>query len=342
MFRKTLCFDDVLLVPKYSDVITRKAVDVSCQLGDFHLNLPIISSPMDTVTEDAMAACIRNHGGLGIIHRYNSISEQIELVQKSIDLMNCKSPLVGAAVGVSGDYLERAQALVNSGANIICIDIAHAHHKVTATAIQNIKRQISDVHIMAGNVATLEGFNYLADHGADSVKVGIGGGSICSTRTETGHGVPTFQSVIDCSKTDRRAMLIADGGIKNSGDIVKCLAAGADAVVLGSLLSGTRETPGAILSDSSGIKYKSYRGMASKAAQVAWRGSYSSNEGVSRNVAYKGLVTDILTELNRGIRSGLSYSGAKTVLELQVNAEFILQSSSGLTESRTHIDGKAI
>ena len=190
---------------------------------------------------------------------------------------------------------------------------------------------------MAGNVATLEAFNDLADWGADSVRIGIGGGSICSTRIQTGHGVPTLQSVIDCSKTDRNALLIADGGFKTSGDVVKALAAGADFVMLGSMLAATDESPGETFISADGKRYKVYRGMASKEAQMEWRGKTASLEGVSTTVPYKGSVELILSELEQGIRSGFSYTGARTLAELQSRAQFIKQSSAGQIESSTHI-----
>ena len=190
---------------------------------------------------------------------------------------------------------------------------------------------------MAGNVATLQGVNALSDWGADSVRCNIGGGSICSTRVQTGHGIPGLQTIMDCAQTDRPVKIIADGGIKNAGDIVKALAAGADIVMCGSLLAGTDETPGKILEDAKGMRWKTYRGMASKEAQVEWRGRYASHEGVSSRVPYRGSVRAILSDLERGIRSGFSYSGARNIQELQSKAVFVKQTSSGLQESDTHI-----
>jgi IMP dehydrogenase len=190
---------------------------------------------------------------------------------------------------------------------------------------------------MAGNVATLAGLNSLADWGADSVRCNIGGGSICSTRVQTGHGLPGFQTIIDCARTDRKVTIIADGGIRNSGDMVKALAAGADAVMCGSLFAGTDETPGTVFRDTDGRQWKTYRGMASKEAQIKWRGTYSSFEGVSAKVPYRGSVTAILEDLERGIRSGLSYSGARTLSALRGGAKFVVQTPAGQSESNTHI-----
>ncbi len=333
-FRKGLSFDDVLLAPRYSDIVSRKeGVDVTSELGSIRLSVPIISSPMDTITEAPMASAMHQLGGLGIIHRYNTIDEQAALISS----VSSPGTNVGAACGVTGDYLERALSAVNAGANVICVDIAHGHHVLMKNALHQLRSMLgSDVHIMAGNVATLEGFNDLADWGADSVRVGIGGGSICSTRIQTGHGIPTLQSIIDCASSDRDVPIIADGGIKNSGDIVKALAAGADFVILGSLLSGTDETPGDV-THYDGKKYKAYRGMASIEAQVDWRGHAASIEGVSSRVKCKGPVKKVIDTLKAGITSGLSYSGCSNIISLQTRAMFIEQTGSGAVESSTHI-----
>tara|TARA_Y100000593_G_scaffold14802_1_gene28501 strand:- start:1801 stop:2829 length:1029 start_codon:yes stop_codon:yes gene_type:complete len=337
--KKTLSFDDVLLVPSYSDIKSRGEVDLSVDMGgNLNLSLPIIASPMDSVSEDEMALAMADAGGISIIHRYNTIERQVELIKRVIAE---HYPInVGAAVGVTGDYLERAYAIRAAGVNTICVDIAHGHHTLMKEALDTLRNKFNNsLHIMAGNVATLEGFNDLADWGADSIRVGIGGGSICSTRIQTGHGVPTLQSVMDCAKSDRDARLIADGGIKTSGDVVKALAAGADAVMLGSMLAGTDETPGGVFVDKygDGLDYKVYRGMASRNAQMDWRGKSSSPEGISTTVRYKGPVLDVLQDLTGGIKSGFSYSGARTLSELHAKAEFIRQTLAGQSESNTHI-----
>ena len=337
MIHEALTYNDVLLVPQYSDIVSRNEVKLTSNLSDDQFRLPIIASPMDTVSEKDMVVAMADEGGLAIIHRYNTIEEQIKIVESSIaNLVNPDSP-VAAAIGTTGDYLERAVALVGHGAKILCVDVAHGHHVLMKLAFLKLREILGDtVHIMAGNVATLEGYNDLVDWGADSVRCNIGGGSICSTRVQTGHGVPGLHTIIDCARSDRDAPIIADGGIRNSGDIVKALAAGADFVMLGSLLSGTDETPGDIINTREG-KFKAYRGMASKDAQVEWRGRTASLEGIATTVPCKGPVADILLELDRGIRSGLSYSGARTITELQAKARFIRQTSSGQTESGTHI-----
>jgi len=344
--RSTVCFDDTLLTPQYSDIESRAEINLTTELGGYRFELPLVSSPMDTVTADAMASEMFLCGGLGIIHRYNSIDTQQRCVEEAWQKIAEGSelnegdfdPMIGAAVGVSGDFLERAVACVASGARVLCVDVAHGHHALVKSALKKLKQKLDpSVHIMAGNVATLEGFNDLADWGADSVRVGVGGGSICSTRIQTGHGVPTLQSVMDCAQSDRDALLIADGGFKTSGDIVKAYAAGADFVMLGSLLAGTDEAPGDIFENLHGERYKAYRGMASKEAQLDWRGITSSLEGVATTIPYKGTVAFILGELERGIRSGLSYTGARSLTELQTRATFVKQSSAGQVESSTHI-----
>ena len=330
-----LSYDDVLLVPQYSDIVSRKEVSLASPLDNWReLELPIISSPMDTITESSMANAMAEQGGLGIIHRYNSIEMQAQQAYQVRD-----HDRKAAAIGITGDYLERAQALYDVGVRILCLDVAHGHHILMKNAIEKLKSLYSDVHIMAGNVATKAGFEDLANWGADSIRCNIGSGSICSTRIQTGHGMPGLQTIFECFAADitRDVKIIADGGLKNSGDIVKALAAGADFVMVGSLLSGTTQTPGEVIYSSDGTRRKIYRGMASKEAQHDWRGKHSSNEGVSTTVLARGDVRDILKDLDNGIRSGLSYSGARDILELQMKSEFIIQTPSGQSESKTHI-----
>jgi IMP dehydrogenase len=332
--KKGLTYDDVLLVPQYSDIESRSEVSLATELGrGVDLKLPIISSPMDTVSETDMAGTLGDLGGLSIIHRYNSIEEQAGMIASLGGEV-----LVGAAVGIAGDYIDRAIACVEAGAKVICIDVAHGHHILMKKAIKKIRKAVGKkIHIMAGNVATLEGFNDLADWGANSIRCNIGGGSICTTRIQTGHGVPGLQTILDCARSDRNAKIIADGGLKNSGDIVKALAAGADAVMLGSLLAGTSESPGRVFSGPDGQLRKEYRGMASAAAQMDWRGKVSSLEGVAHSVPYKGTMLNTLGDLSRGIRSGLSYSGARSIKELQAKAKWIRQTGASQIESSAHI-----
>mgnify|MGYP002889105209 CR=1 FL=1 len=337
--RRAICFDDVLLKPQYSDIESRSQINLQTQLSekpDVLLSLPIVSAPMDTVTGPEMLASMDVAGGLGILHRYNTVKEQVSLVRNALKIRPGLS--FGAAIGTTDKYESRACALYDEGCRIFCLDVAHGHHKLMKEALSSLRDIFGNsVHLMAGNIATLEAFNDLADWGADSIRVGVGGGSICSTRVQTGHGIPTLQSVIDCAVSDRDATLIADGGIKNSGDMVKALAAGADAVMCGSLLAGTEETPGTVLRSNDGSPpRKVYRGMASREAQKAWRGKVGSVEGVATTVPIKGRVSDVLHDLEWGIRSGLSYTGARDLLELRVKASFIEQTQSSQTESSPH------
>ena len=342
--RKTITFNDVLIEPQYSEILTRKNISLESKLSSrITLTLPVISAPMDTVTESQMAVSMANFGGSGIIHRYNSIEDQCNQYIKSA------SPSTGAAIGVNDKLNSRALALWNAGCRYFCIDVAHGHHINVREAIFSLRKLFgSKITIMAGNVATPESYLDLASWGADIIRVGVGGGSICSTRLETGHGVPTLQSVLDIADTRRNysnttkrlPTIVADGGIKNAGDIVKAIAAGADAVMLGSMLSGTDETPGGILGGLKDDAVKIYRGMASSEAQMQWRGYTSSEEGISTTVPYKGPVATILRKIEKGMKSGLSYSGALSIPEFQDKAILLYQSLSSQNESFTHILNK--
>ncbi len=344
MLQTALTFDDVLLVPKMSSIVSRSEVDLSLNLGpSVQLSLPVISSPMDTVTEAEMAVAISKAGGLGIIHRYNSIDQQAKLVTEAKE---GGAKFVGAAVGSTGDFYERASELVKWGVDVVCVDVAHGHHQNVKDAIEKIKNHPSHYkfHLMAGNVATGKGFQDLSDWGADSIRVGIGGGSICSTRLQTGFGVPNLAAIFDCAQTQAyksgKTKLIVDGGIKNSGDMVKAFAAGAHFVMCGSMLAGTDESPGETFTDGNGVKMKNYRGMASREAQTDWRGKSSAPEGISTFIKHKGSVVPILQDIHGNIQSGYSYAGARNFHELAGKVQFIQQTSAGAAESFTHILNK--
>ena len=338
---EALTYDDVLLVPQFSDIRSREEVKLTTSLSDsISFDLPIIASPMDSVTGEETASVMHQNGGISVIHRYNTIEEQSKIISSLRD-KHSNNIKVGGAVGVTGDYIERAIALYLAGASFICIDVAHGHSILMKEALINLRTKFpKGFHIMAGNVATLEGFNDLADWGADSIRCNIGGGSICTTRIQTGHGVPGLETIFQCARSDRSAKIIADGGIKNAGDIVKALAAGADAVMLGSLLAGTTESPAKMFKSSDGTLRKEYRGMASAEAQIAWRGKVGSLEGVAHSVPFRGPLKDILDDLEKGIRSGLSYSGARSILELQATAQWVRQSAASQIESTAHIRNK--
>jgi IMP dehydrogenase len=327
----------MLLVPQYSDITSRSEVNISSWLNSKHsLELPIIASPMDTVSEVEMSVAMAKAGGLAVIHRYNTIPEQGTLVSQAAS--HISTSLTAAAIGVTGDYLERATTVVSLGASVLCVDVAHGHHIMMKKALEQLRNTFGeDIYIIAGNVCTLEGVNDVSDWGANAVRCNIGGGSICSTRIVTGHGLPGLQTIFDCARTDRDVKIIADGGIKTSGDIVKALAAGADFVMCGSLLAGTQESPGQVITLPDLSLVKEYRGMASKDAQMNWRNRSSTPEGVASYIPYKGSVTDILQDLKGGIQSGFSYTGARTIAQLQHKAEWARQTSAGTVESGTHI-----
>lgn len=330
--RVALTFDDVLLEPQYSDIASRDEVSLATEFGPYILGAPILSAPMDTVTGvDMCRALALDCLGLGVLHRYMSITEQAACFH---------GWPMAAAIGATKDFEERARALVDAGCKILCIDVAHGHSSLVLRAIERTKRAFPGIFLIAGNVATASGFQALERAGASAVKVGIGGGSICKTREVSSCGVPQLHAVMECAAIKTTALLISDGGHRTSGDLVKSLAAGADLVMLGSMLAGTRESPGEIFVAGDGKQYKVYRGMSSPSAQMDFSGSFRSNEGISTTIPYKGSVVDVLKEILWGVRSGLSYSGARTIKELQEKAVFIRQSPAGQQESFTHILNK--
>ena len=469
--REGLTFDDVLLVPKRSSIVTRSQTNLQTKLSkNISLNIPIISANMDTVTESAMAVAMAREGGIGIIHRFLTISEQVNEVLKvkrsgsviienpyfikpdqsvreavsymkekevsgllvtdsnsklvgiltsrdivfesestklvkdvmtsdvvtakpgisvleakkilqenrieklplvdekglvkglitSKDIMNTDNypaaskdkkgrPLVGSAVGVKGDFMERTEALLEAGSDVIVVDIAHGHSDNAINTVRLIKKAFPTSELIAGNVATAQGAEDLIKAGVDAVKVGVGSGSICITRVITGSGVPQLTAVLDCAKIGKKydIPIISDGGIRTSGDATKALAAGASTVMVGGILGGTDESPGSPVMKN-GKRFKIYRGMASFYASLGRKsketGSVSISEdlndyvaeGVEAMVPYKGSVTDIIKQLTGGIRSGLSYCGANTIQQMQENAEFMKMSRAGFAESQPH------
>jgi IMP dehydrogenase len=329
-----LTFDDVLIVPRKSDVRSRRVPALTTRVTrGIEIQIPVISANMDTITESEMAIAMARLGGLGIIHRFMSIERQVLEVRK---VLEAGFGPAAASIGVNDDFKDRADALCKSGVKILTIDIAHGHSVSMIETIKFLKDTYGGVEIIAGNIATPEAAEDLIGAGADAVKVGIGPGSMCTTRVITGCGVPQLTAVALCREVceSLKVPLIADGGIKSSGDIMKALAAGADCVMVGSLLSGTFETPGEIKQG-----FKEYRGMASKSAQVSWRGEVPEGmapEGESTKVPCKGRVSDVVGELCGGIRSGMSYINATTLSEIQDKALFIEMSSMGLRESHAH------
>lgn len=485
-FRIGLTFDDVLLVPKFSDIRSRKDVTTKTRFSRrIAMNIPIVSANMDTVTESEMAIAIARLGGIGIIHRFMSVEEQVSEVTKvkrsegiviedpitlppdktvkdALDLLEKyniggivivdeqrhvlglvtrrdiafednmdkrlekimtprnelitakrgitmekakdilhkykieKLPIiddddrlvglitakdiikrkqfpdatkddkgrlmVGAAIGVRGDYLERARRLIDADVDVIVVDIAHGHSSNAIDTIKRLKKEFGDIEVVAGNVATAKGTYDLIKAGADAVKVGVGPGSICVTRIVTGIGVPQLTAIMESARAaaEDDIPIIADGGIRNPGDVTKALAAGASSVMIGSLFAGTEESPGPTILRN-GVRYKLTRGMASLAATIDRRireGSQgqvkgsselieeiveeSVPEGVEGLIPYKGRVEEVVRQLIGGLRSGMSYCGARTIKELQRNAEFIRMTEAGLKESLPHDIEKVI
>lgn len=329
-----LTFDDVLLVPQKSEIKSRRDPSLKSRVTkNYFLETPIISANMDTVTESEMAIAMSQLGGLGIIHRFMSIEDQVKQIEK---VKASGATLMSASIGVNDDFKERAHAIVKAGCKIVTIDIAHGHSVTMIETLKWLKDTFPSVDVIAGNLATPQAARDLAEAGADALKVGIGPGSMCTTRIITGNGIPQLTAIALCAEIAEQynVPIIADGGVKTSGDIVKVFAAGAESVMLGSMLSGTIETPGEIIGGK-----KQYRGMASKSAQVSWRGGVPEGmapEGESTYVTVKGHVKDVIFELTGGIRSGMSYLNSTTLVEVKKNAHFIEMSSSGMNESRAH------
>ncbi len=336
---KALTFNDVLLVPRHSEIDSRRRPNLKTKLTkNFSMNIPIIASNMDTITESKMACAMAKFGGVGILHRFMTIEDQVAKVKKIMEFQkenNIETP-IAASIGVKEDDKKRAQLLVEAGVKILTVDIAHGDSVMMFRTMDYVKKQFPNIDLIAGNTATAEGVRGLIEHGADAVKVGIGPGSRCTTRIITGCGRPQLTAVGICAQEAKKydIPIIADGGIKTSGDIVKALVAGASSVMLGSMLAGTLETPGEIKGGK-----KSYRGMASKEAQVSWRGELPKGmaaEGVATWLACKGSVENVIEELCGGIRSGMTYLNAEVLPELEQNGRFVEMTGSGWMESGSH------
>lgn len=359
LIKEAYTFDDLLLVPAMSEVVP-KDVSLKVKLTDrITLNIPIVSAAMDTVTEDKMASAMAKLGGLGFIHKNMTIDEQATMIKNVKDAkvetddvdanldVNGKL-IVGAAVGVGVDTMDRVAALVEAGVDIITVDSAHGHSKGVIETVKKIRGQYPELDIVGGNVVTAQGATDLIYAGANVIKVGVGPGSICTTRVVSGVGVPQLSAVNDVYEIAKQynVGVIADGGIKLSGDIVKAVGAGADCVMLGGLLAGTEESPGDII-EVYGKRVKNYVGMGSLTAMQ--RGSSDRYfqggikelnklvpEGIEATVPYKGSIQDVIYQMSGGLRSGMGYCGCATVLEMHQKAQFVKITGSGLKESHPH------
>lgn len=319
-----LSYDDVLLVPQRSPVDSRDDVDLTTELADgLELSVPVLTAAMDTVTEAEMARTVAEVGGLGVVHRFLTVEEQAEMVRS---VAAAGLPATGA-VGIAEDHLDRAGALVDAGAAMLVVDVAHGHMERTLEVTAELAERFPETPLCAGNVATREGVADLAAAGADGVKVGVGPGSHCTTREVTGFGVPQFTAVERCAAaaSEQGVTTVADGGIRTSGDAVKALLAGADAVMMGGFFAGCDESPGEIV-EIDGQRYKRSRGMSTAAAaedRDDKDGDVDADEGVEAVTEYIGPVGPRLEEFAAGLRSGFSYAGAHDIETARENAEFM-------------------
>lgn len=370
--KEFLSFDDTLILPRFSEVKSRKDVDISVRIAGMKLQVPVISSNMDTITGSKMASEVALNGGVGALHRFMSVEENIEEFKKTKDLISNSSrydfsqvqtPIV--SFGLSGEELTRAHTLVKMGAKVLVLDVAHGANMEVVKQYDFLRERFGeDVQIIVGNFATakdIESFNYHVTSKVkpDAYKIGIGGGSMCTTRIVTGCGLPTLGSILDCSRLG--LPLIADGGLRTSGDIAKALAAGATAVMVGSMLSGSEETPGDIVAFEKNQAYgSSYRTIYSDYKQAppsSWykeyRGSASlesykvqnkvaahrAPEGERTLVKYKGPVKNIIQNISSGLKSAFSYVGATNYEQFRENAQLVRVTNSGASESHAHGKG---
>jgi len=354
--RNSLTYDDIQLVPQYSNIPTRTQIKLHTLVSRrYGLLNPIVASPMDTVCGLEMAYKMFKLGGVGCIHRFNSIEEQSNIVKElyhriyseewggqfeswgvMVDDWHSEIPHIPimASIGVSESDKDRAKSLVDSGCNIIVIDVAHGHHKNVEKMLMWCKNNLDDkVDIIAGNIATKEAAQELESWGADGLRVGIGGGSLCTTRVKTGFGVPNVSCIEDITSVAKTPVM-ADGGIRSSGDISKALAIGASSVMLGSLIAGTDEAPGQIVETQKGL-YKRYRGSASLETKVTHGQKARNVEGESTTIPYKGGVKFIVNGLIDGVKSALSYGGAKSLEDF--NPPYVKVTNSGINEAKPHL-----
>ena len=342
--KEALTFDDVLMLPRYSNVLPIETNITLNLTKKINLKVPFLSSAMDTVTESKMAIVMARAGGIGIIHRNLKIKSQSDEIKK----VKKKNLLVGAAIGTNKEDLERARSLLDNGVDLIVIDTAHGHSAKVLNILSRLKKINNRTSICVGNIATGEAAKKLYNYGADIIKVGIGPGSICTTRMVAGIGVPQISAIIEVKKAlnNKKIKIISDGGIKFSGDIAKALAAGADAIMMGSIFAGTDESPGKKFKIK-GKTYKVYRGMGSIGAMSSgsanryFQRNYKDKskfvpEGVEGRVEYKGSISKIIYQLQGGLRSSMGYIGAKNLNEIKSKAKFIKITKAGFYESMVH------
>jgi len=345
MKKIALTYDDIQLIPGFSRISSRQKISLKTNLSkNYKLIIPLVASPMDTVCEEEMAFRMFKMGGVGCIHRFMSIDDQVdqiknlcERVKNEVDsIWGSEIPPIMASIGVMSSDTHRATCLAEAGANVILIDVAHGHHQNVIDMIKWCKTNLpSHVDIIAGNIATSQAAIDLEEAGADGLRVGIGGGSLCTTRIKTGFGIPNVTCLEEISEVAKTPVM-ADGGIRSSGDISKALAVGADCVMLGSLLAGTQESPGKIIekSNSMGL-YKRYRGAASLETKTVHGQATRNVEGESTIIPFKGGVKFIIEGITDGIKSALSYAGAEDLK--QYHPDYIQVTNSGINEAKPHL-----
>ena len=340
-----LTYDDVLLVPQRSSIRSRSQVSLaSAMTRDINMTTPVMAANMDTVCGWEMAATMSHLGAVGIIHRFLPIHDQGAEVRKAFEAS--EGGVIGAAVGTDHDMIERTSACADAGARVVVLDIAHGHAEHAIEGVKRLKDQCPQVQVIAGNVATAQGAIDLAEAGADAIKVGVGPGGVCTTRLVAGVGVPQLTAVSEAVNAECGVPIIADGGIRTSGDIAKALAVGADSVMIGSMFAGTKEAPGEVEQTERGL-FKRVRGMASREAaeQRAHRSGealddeyfeHRAAEGVEGLVPYRGSVVLLVNELMAGVKSAMSYQNASSLAEFRTNARLVRITGAGLNENHPH------
>jgi IMP dehydrogenase/GMP reductase len=315
-------YDDISLVPRHASSLPHRAdASPGVSLGRVALRVPILGSPMPDVCGLEMCAALADAGALGILHRFQTVEEEVAEFRSASHLPGPAA--IGAAVAVTGDYRERFDALVEAGCRILCLDTANGAHQQVGAALIWARERRDDVTLIAGNVASAEAFTWLEERGADAIRVGIAGGAVCETRTETGVFVPTPDAVAEVARVRRRALIIGDSGVREPADLCKLLALGADLVMVGSALAGTGEAPGRVIM-LDGKKYKIMRGAASfSVQQQAGRDEPEYVEGAETMVPYKGHVSGVIARYLAGLRSSMSYMNARTLDEFRANVDFV-------------------
>jgi IMP dehydrogenase len=348
--RECVTFDDVQIVPAYSTISSRDTAQLRTLLArDYEIHIPLVAAPMDTVCESEMALAMYRVGGVGVIHRRMSIESQVKEVTdlrlkiqevEWNETLNSESP-ISAAIGANGDAKERALALLKAGVQIVVVDVAHGDHSYVQQLLSwlHCQKQQFEFRVIAGSIATAEAAVRLEDWGADALRVGVGGGSVCETRVRTGVGIPQLQAILDCAPAVH-IPVIADGGIRQPGDAAKALAAGASSVMLGSLFAGTEESPGQIFIEGQWPhtrRMKIYRGMASATTKLLDSDTAKHVEGASKMIECRGPVANMIADIVDGISSAMSYVGASNLVEFRRNAKFIRITSAGTAEAHPHL-----